>query len=529
MNAKGRIGSFLLCLAAIFSGGLSAADAEERRQKPNFILIVTDNQGPGLLGAYGNREIRTPNINKLAREGVIFTSAHATSGVCSPSRATLLTGLTPSQHGVHNALPSQPDVENWSAISEFKNLPLALKAAGYQTALIGKYHLGRHDRSQLGFDKWVTFPSGHTEKFYNVEVIEDGERYRMERHLTDFWTEKAVEFVRSAAGGSEPFFLLLTYNGPYGLPPVVNAEYDNRHTQYYIDNPPSMPQQPVGRSLENWAREGDPKTYSEKHGITPWAAIRALNNPRIMANLASETTMIDDGVGALMDALKETGADKNTIVVYTSDQGAAFGQKGLWGNSSWSWPFAAYESNTRVPLIFWDNGVRLKAKQKVDEIVNQYDFFPTFLALLGIEERSIENGPGRNFLDLLLGERPDTEWDGAAYFDYMTVRGVRTKNYRFVKRFLTGAIELYDLAADPDENTNVADNPEYSEAVSSLDASLDSFFTTYSDPYYDLWKGGAAKGRMLDGGRLDQYREHFPDWDKIELKVATPFDYQAAQ
>lgn len=516
-------------LAVLCAGCADTADdnaVPDAKARPNVILIVTDNQGPTLLGAYGNADIKTPRIDNMARKGMMFWSAHASSGVCSPSRATLLTGLMPSQTGVHNALPSQPRVEDWSAISEFQNLPGTLKALSYNTALVGKYHLGRHDAAQLGFDRWVTFPSGHTERFYGVEVIDDGERYVVDQHLTDFWTSIAVDYIESVAGDGQPFFLLLTYNGPYGLPPVVNAEYENRHTPYYLANPPSMPQAPIGESLENWAREGDPNTYSEKHGITPWAAIRSLNNSRVMANLAAETTMIDDGVGEIFDALKRSSADRNTVVIYTSDQGAAIGENGLWGNSSWSWPFAAYDANSRVPLILWDNGNRIPEGSNRDEIINQYDIFPTILELIGVEDLTIANSPGRSFAPSIRDEPGEISESRAAFFEYMTVRSVRTDRYRYVKRLLDGRKELYDLESEDGERIDVSHLLQYGPDMEELDRQLTDFFESYSDPEYDLWRGGAAKGRMLDGNRIEQYRQLFPEWDKVELNIPTPFQYE---
>ena len=511
----------LLLSACSMSNSVAAGPAFER---PNIILIVTDNQSPELLGAYGNAVIRTPNIDRIALEGIVFDAAHATSGVCSPSRATLMTGLIPSQTGVHNALPSRPSIDGWSAIREFRNLPMTMKTAGYRTGLVGKYHLGRHDKAQLGFDNWVTFPSGHTERFFGVEVIDNGERYVASEHLTDFWTQKAVEFVADVATSDEPFFLFLSYNGPYGLPPVVNAEYQNRHTKYYIDNPPSMPQRPVHQSLEAWATEGDPTTYSAKHGITPWTAINALNNLRAMANLAAETTMIDDGVGRVLDEVKAAGVSDNTIVIFTSDQGAAFGQKGLWGNSSWAWPFAAYEANSRVPLIVWDNGQKIDEGTRVQNIVNQYDIFPTILDLVGMSDIVVENSPGLSLLPIIDGRQTDSA-SGAAFFDYLTVRSVRTDQFRYIKRLLTGDTELYDRISDPEELNNLSGDPDYLEHRVQMDELLEGFFEEYASPKYDLWRGGSAKGRMLDGSRLDQYRDLFPGWDGMEMKHETAFDH----
>ena len=148
--------------------------------RPNILLIVTDNQSEQLLGAYGNTEVLTPNIDTLARDGMKFDRFYATSGVCSPTRASLMTGLMPSQHGVHNGLPSVFDIPDWSAVAEFRSLPQTLAEAGYATGLIGKYHLGAPSTAQMGFQHWVTFPTGHTTSFHEVEIIDNGSRYRLQ-------------------------------------------------------------------------------------------------------------------------------------------------------------------------------------------------------------------------------------------------------------------------------------------------------------------------------------------------------------
>ena len=244
-------------LAALFASGVTA------QERPNVLLIMTDNQSPNLLGAYGNRDIRTPNIDQLARDGLLFAKAYATSGVCSPSRAVLMTGLIPSANGVHNGLPARYTVEDYAAIEEFRNLPQTLADAGYYTGLVGKYHLGRHEKPQLGFQWWTTFRGGHTSSFIDAQIFDNGETYNVldrDEHLTDFWSRRAVDFLahykaeESGEGAQRPFFLWLSYNGPYILPPTVNQPPVSRHADYYRDNVPAMPQNRVHPYMREWAR-----------------------------------------------------------------------------------------------------------------------------------------------------------------------------------------------------------------------------------------------------------------------------------
>ena len=159
------------------------------KRRPNVILIMSDNQPADLLGCYGNDEVSTPHIDGLAARGVKFANVYCVNAMCSPCRASVMTGLMPSQHGIHNWLddtlaPHWP--HNWSAISEFNTLPQMFKQQGYKTALIGKFHLGIADVPQLAFDHWVTFPHGHTTSFYGNDVIDQEQRYRFEGHTTLF-------------------------------------------------------------------------------------------------------------------------------------------------------------------------------------------------------------------------------------------------------------------------------------------------------------------------------------------------------
>src|SRR5688572_15718267 len=215
----------LAVLAVAWPDGRAAAP-----RSPNVVLILTDNHGAWTLGCYGNTDVRTPHIDRLAQEGTLFTRCYSSNAVCSPTRATYLTGLIPSQHGIHSYLrggDAQMGPKARCEIAEFRSLPQILADAGYVCGLSGKWHLGANLTPQLGFTDWHTMPAGHTSTFYDAEVIEDGKVHKEPTYLTDFWTDHAVRFIE--ANKDRPFFLFLAYNGPYGLGASMKRTARNRH------------------------------------------------------------------------------------------------------------------------------------------------------------------------------------------------------------------------------------------------------------------------------------------------------------
>ena len=216
-------------------------------RRPNVLLIFVDNQPASMMGCYGNEEIFTPHLDALASRGVLFRNAFCPNAMCSPCRASMLTGLMPSQHGIHTWLDDdEMDAwpERYNAIAEFETLPETLAEAGYHTALIGKYHLGVANEPQNGFKHWVAMEKGMMDSFYNVQMIENGRRFRPPEHSVDFFTRKAVDYLDQHAGGAggdePPFFLFLTYNAPYGEVPDPN-EPDHRYSKLYADLPAIFP------------------------------------------------------------------------------------------------------------------------------------------------------------------------------------------------------------------------------------------------------------------------------------------------
>ena len=461
-----------LIVVLSFSAGAVATIGEAR--PPNVVLILTDNQGAWTLGCYGNPDIRTPHIDRLAREGMLFERCYSSNAVCSPTRATLLTGLIPSQHGVHSYLTAggaQMGPHAYSTIAEFRSLPEILTEAGYTCGLSGKWHLGDNLNPQEAFTYWVTMPHGHTRTFYEADVIEAGKVRQEPRYLTDFWTDRGVKFIEQSK--DKPFFLFLAYNGPYGLGSSMLHPARNRHADYYAD-----------KELKSFPREK----------LHPWLGSNKtlLNNVAAMRRYAAEVSGVDDGVGRILAALEAHEIDDETLVIFTADQGLAGGQSGFWGMGDHTRPLTAFDWTTHVPLIYRHPG-HIGAGQRSDILVSNYDFLPTVLDYLDLEKKSPQKPPlpGHSYSRTLNGKYD--AWENTVFFEYENTRAVRTGEWKYVGRFPDGPNELYNLKSDPGERRNLVDQPAHAAKQKELRRRLGEFFDRYADPRYDLSRGGQSK------------------------------------
>jgi arylsulfatase A-like enzyme len=453
---------------------LFAADS----RRPNVVLILTDNEGAWTLGCYGNQDIRTPHIDRLAAEGMRFTRCFASNAVCSPTRATLLTGLIPSQHGVHcylGAGGAQVGPGAYNTIQEFRSLPKILAECGYTCGLCGKWHLGDNLHPQEGFRYWVTMPHGNTTTFYGAEVIENGLVRKEPTYLTDFWTDHAVRFIEQ--NKQRPFFLYLPYNGPYGLGKSLLEPARNRHAAYYAD-----------KTLECFPRQTPhPWLFNNREYI---------NNPVAMRRYAAEISGVDDGVGRVLDTLSRLGLDENTLLIFTADQGLNGGQNGIWGMGDHTRPLTAFDDQIRVPLIF-RHPHRIPPGSQSDLMVSHYDLLPSVLSYLGLAEKLPREPPlpGHDYSPVLRGKTLD--WDQVIFYEFENVRMIRTPQWKYIRRFPDGPHELYDLARDPGEQSNLAGRPEQAEIQRQLQQRQEAFFGRYAVAAYDLWKDGRSKSLLL--------------------------------
>ncbi len=464
---------------------------------PNIILVFVDNQPADMLGCAGNEEIQTPHLDRLAAQGVRFGQAFCPNTMCSPCRASVLTGLMPSQHGVHTWLDDSligEWPENWSAIEEFDALPTLLSRAGYDTALVGKYHLGRVDRPQNGFREWVTMAIGHVQSFYGNAIVDNGREYTVPGHTVEFFTDQAVAYLRRAVDFRAPFFLFLTYPAPYGHWPAIKGDITNQFAETYRAMPmSSVPREGVSRELIEW--------IILRHKIAPgeWeedykSMAQMPNDLPTLRNYYSQMSMVDLGVGRVLEELDALQLVNNTLVVYTSDHGMSLGQHGFWGHGEDTWPANTYREATNVPLIVRPPN-RVEPGPVSSSLVGTTDIFATILDYAGVDRRDGSQPRSRSFRPLLEGASVD--WDNAVFMEQEETRSIRTVSWLLMKRFRGSSYEfndeLYDLADDPSERNNLAGHPDHAGVLSELSKRLDRFFADTADPRWDLWNGGTVK------------------------------------
>ncbi len=471
-----------ISLFMIFFVGITDLSAKETlSQKPiNLVLILTDNQATWSLGCYGNDEILTPNIDNLAHEGILFERSFSSNPVCSPTRATLLTGLIPSQHGIHNYLSggaAQTGPNPYNMIEEFRSLPEILSGSGYVCGLSGKWHLGDNLHPQEGFSYWITMPHGHTTTFYDADIIENGKIRKEPTYLTDFWTDHGIRFIEQ--NKDKPFFLFLAFNGPYGLGQHLNNPSKNRFAEYYSD-----------KQLNSFPREKPHPWLKENRAF--------IGNMVSIRRYASEVSGVDYGVGKIMDALKRMDLDENTLVIFMADQGLCGGHHGMWGMADHGRPLHTFDETLHIPTI-WRHPDNIPAGKRSDVMISNYDFLPTVLSYLGLKDKTpVKNNlPGRDYSDVLKGK--NTDWENVVYYEYDNTRLIRTPEWKYTERLPVGGCidELYDLVNDPSEKNNLIHVREYAEIKQDLQKKLHAFFDSHANLKYDLWRNGRSKTQTL--------------------------------
>jgi arylsulfatase A-like enzyme len=471
----------VLIIAALFL----FTKAEAADTPVNVVFILTDNHGAWTLGCYGNPDIRTPNLDRMAEEGMRFRRALSSNPVCSPTRATFLTGLIPSQHGVHSFLDPKYMIgpEAYYTLDEFETLPEILHSEGYTCGLVGKWHLGANLTPQDGFSTWITMERGSTKDFYTDPIIENGEVKPTPEYMTDLWTRRGKQFIEEQKDSGKPFFLYLAYNGPYCLGPLLLEPARNRHAEFYAD-----------KYLPSFPRDS----------VHPWQFnnLEYHNNDVSIRRVAAEVSAVDDGVGEILKALRENGMEENTLVVFAGDQGWMGGQNGFFGMGDHTRPIAAHDLMMQIPFLFHQPGSVVSGTS--DLLVSNYDFLPSVLDHIGLANRipKLPESPGHSFAPVLKGE--SMEWNNEMGYEFEGCRAFHTDDWKIVlRKNPDGPSELYDMKNDPMERFNLFGQSENAAVQTEMISKLNAFFDRYADPEYDIWKGGRSKARRLVPGETE--------------------------
>ncbi|HYN87449.1 MAG TPA: sulfatase-like hydrolase/transferase [Ardenticatenaceae bacterium] len=439
--------------------------------RPNIILFLTDDHGAWAMGCYGNSEVQSPVLDGLAAEGVRFANAFTPSPVCSPARACLLTGRTPSQVGIHDWLQeSEPEYGDPDWLAREITLPELLQSVGYHCGLSGKWHLGRSHVRPRGFDWYFGLPRWQGEHVESYTYLYDDKPLTLSGSKTQFITDFALEFLETTPTG-RPFFLNVGYiatHSPYARQePELLALYEGatfRDIPEYVPHP--------------WHKNED---FPQGDAFTRDDLLR-----RYTGYYAAVTGM-DRGVGRIVAWLRERGQLDNTLIVYTSDHGLALGHNGFWGKGNSTRPLNMYETSLRVPLILhWPR--EFARGHVVGHCVDHYDTFQTICDVAGVGAqgsaswaRPADTYPGRSVRPLARGEEL-RDWRETRYGEYGDLRMTRTERYKLVRRYPDGPDDLFDLLHDPEERINLAGRPEYRELRAALLADLDAFYARYEDP-----------------------------------------------
>lgn len=468
------------------------------RSRTNILFIVADDLAIWALGCYGNSEIRTPHLDAMAREGVQFTEFYCTSPVCSPSRASMLTGQIPSRHGVQDWIRGG----NGHGDRAIRYLDGQLTTtdvladAGYCCGLSGKWHLGDSPHPQHGHEHWFAHPSGGG-RYTDADMYRDGELVRTEGYLTDVIADDAATFLADRAADQRPFHLSVTFTAPHS--PWVDQHPPDLVSSYAECAFDSCPQE----SRHPWIAAHPIELDNSEQNAAPGRSVVTVRDQ--LQGYFAAVTALDRQVGRLRADLRRLGLDENTLVIFTSDNGFNCGHHGIWGKGNATFPQNMYDTSVKVPFLATLPG-RIPAGSVVEEMLSGYDVMPTVLDVVGLGSEIPEDIPGRSFRTVLEGGAAPADRPVVIFDEFGPTRMIRDRRWKYVHRYPYGPHELYDLQHDPGERVNLlADQRGWDPAgdhreehAARLYRQLEEWFEQFAAPNRDA-RTHAITGR----GQID--------------------------
>lgn len=486
----------------------------------NVVFILADDMGAWSLGSAGNTEIITPNLDKMANGGMRFENFFCTSPVCSPARASILTGLLPSCHGVHDWIRSgnikksvadkiknvdgRYECESETAIdylSEFDTYTKKFADNGYNCALSGKWHLGDSITPKQGFTKWYTIGMGGC-LYMKPDMVENGKIEIKEEYVTHLITDKAITYLDELSKDNKPFYLSVHYTAPHS--PWDSSNHPKEYLDLYKNCPcNSCPKEKLSELQVN---------------SSPYATNEDERREHIRGYYASITAM-DKGIGKILDKLEDLGVAEDTLIIFTSDNGVSMGHHGTWGKGNSTIPLNLFDTNVKVPFIAYQKGNTPKVNVP-QGLYSHYDIYSTLLEYADIEYEKNELSPGRSFYNLINGDVEDSKRNSVYVIDeYGPVRMVRDQEYKYVHRYPYGPDELYNIKIDKEEKNNIiVDSKERKnsnkakEIIQNMDKNLSDKFLKYSTPQMDALKYpiyGKGQMKKIDGVIYKTFKDDF--------------------
>ncbi|OUW31289.1 MAG: acetylglucosamine-6-sulfatase [Flavobacteriaceae bacterium TMED171] len=414
-------------------------------KRPNIIFFLVDDQRYDMMSIMEHPFIETPNIDKLAKRSVYFKKAFVTTSLCSPSRASMITGQYAHKH---NVIDNNSDLD-----PKTPTYPKELQKAGYNTGFIGKWHMGEaSDKRRPGFDYWVSFEGQG--KYINPELNIDGDRKEVKGHISDVLTDLAVGYIKSQTDKDEAYFLCISHKAVH-----ENFTPTLRHHRKYINKQITYPDSYANteenyKGKPDWLKQQRKSWHGAERNYAGGDKIEGDDLARMTQLYAECMLGVDESLGRLVNTLEDLGKLENTAIIYMSDNGYLLGEHGLIDKR------VMYEESIRVPaFLYW--GEKIKEGTINDEFVLNIDIAPTILDIAGVEIPDTMHG--ESFLPLALGEALD--WRQDFLYEYFidpmavqtpTIFGLRTKQYSYITYHgVWDNFELYDIKKDPNQKDNL--------------------------------------------------------------------------
>lgn len=508
-NARRALRAAALAACTLLGPGVLAKPVNAPQKPTNMIFVLVDDLRYDAMG-FLTPGLQTPNIDALAKNGVYFPNAVVTSSLCSPSRATILTGQTARNHGV---------VDNNNSSEEgLTFFPKYLQQAGYQTGFFGKWHMGFDtDAPREGFDKWVSFKGQGT--YFPTELLSperlaagdrqmlnvDGTAVKRTGYITDELTDYAMNWLEKGRDTSKPFFLYLSHKAVHS-DPLPPERYKNQYSKLDIKLPASRantPENNAGKPL--WVQN----QRNSWHGADfPYHTDNPMTEQ--VRDYYRTLSPVDDSLGRIMAYLKKNKLDKNTMVVFYSDNGFMIGEHGLIDKRN------AYEPSVRVPMIVWAPGMVPKGVTN-PAVVRNLDLAPTFLDIAHVDKP--QQMEGKSFLPVAEGKIDEKAWNpGDFVYEYYwewsfpqtpTTFAIERDRVKYIQYHgVWDMEELYDLKTDPDEMHNLIEDPAWLDTKITLRKALfDQLGNSKGEhvvPYTRKTSSGLVH-RKIDGARAADF------------------------